>query len=370
MVRKTLLSLLLTIVLPMFSACSTTQTLTIGYAGGLTGTGSELAQSGMYGAILAVDQINEEGGVLGKKLILSIKDDQSDPQIALSVDQEFLQEGTSIIVGHMISGVASQSISYINEQHALLISPTIAADQWTGIDDAFLRLIPSNQTQAELIARNVLDVGVKRLAIIHSIANTAFSSAIIEWITDELTQNGGEIIEIIGYDPGFAEYRKIAENLKKVAAQGVIIISSADECADFAQNFTLAGYHPSIFLPTWAMTNDLITLGGSSVEGVYGVNYIHDGEHDGMYAAFAQSYVDKFGIQPTFSSVLAYEAIMVVADAISTTLSADPMVVKTEILRKSSYTFNNGTVRFDAYGDVIRPIYKLRVTNGKFESVP
>ena len=160
--RKTFLSLTLAILLLQFSACSTTQTITIGYVGGLSGTGSELAQSGMYGALLAVDQINEEGGVLGKKLVLSIKDDKNDPQTAFEMDREFINEGTSIIVGHMISGVAESALSYINRQHALLISPTIAADQWTGIDDNFLRLIPSNQTQAQLIAQNVLDVEIGR----------------------------------------------------------------------------------------------------------------------------------------------------------------------------------------------------------------
>ena len=368
--RKTFLSLTLAILLLQFSACSTTQTITIGYVGGLSGTGSELAQSGMYGALLAVDQINEEGGVLGKKLVLSIKDDKNDPQTAFEMDREFINEGTSIIVGHMISGVAESALSYINRQHALLISPTIAADQWTGIDDNFLRLIPSNQTQAQLIAQTVLDVGVKRVAIIHSIANTAFSTAIINRITDDLTQNGGEIVEIIGYDPANVDYRNIANQLKDIATQGVVIVSSADECADFTQNFGLADFHPAVFLPAWAMTNDLINLGGKSVEGVYGVNYIHDGEHEEDYAAFVGMYVEKYGLQPTFASVLAYESVWIVADAITSTLSADPMIVKKEILRESSYTVINGTVTFDSFGDMIRPIYKLRVTDGKFESLP
>lgn len=367
--RKTFLTLTLAILMPLFSACSTTQTITIGYVGGLTGTGSELAQSGMYGALLAVDQINAEGGILGKKLVLSIKDDKNDPQRALEMDQEFLREGTSIIVGHMISGVAQQAISYINQQHALMISPTIAADQWTGIDDNFLRLIPSNQTQAQLIAQNVLEVGVKRVAIIHSMANTAFSSAIIDRITDELTRNGGEIIEIIGYDPGNVDHREIANQLKEVMTQGVVIVSSADECANFAQNFRLVDFYPTIFLPAWAMTNDLINLGGKAVEGVYGVNYTHDGEHEENYAAFVTMYIEKYGLQPTFASVLAYEAVWIVADAITSTLSADPMIVKKEILRKSAFSLINGTFTFDPFGDVIRPIYKLRVTDGKFESI-
>ncbi len=368
--RKTFLSLTLAILLLQFSACSTTQTITIGYVGGLSGTGSELAQSGMYGALLAVDQINDEGGVLGKKLILSIKDDKNDPQTALQMDQEFLSERTSIIVGHMISGVAQQALTYINKQHALMISPTIAADQWTGIDDNFLRLIPSNETQAQLIAQNVLDVGVKRVAIIHSMANTAFSTVIIDRITDELTRNGGEIIGIIGYDPGNVDHRVIANQLKALTTQGVVIVSSADECANFAQNFRLVDFHPAMFLPAWAMTNDLMRLGGKAVEGVYGVNYIRDDARIQDFDGFVATYVDTYGLQPTFASVLAYEAVMIVADAITTTLSADPLIVKKEILRKSSYTLINGTFTFDSFGDVIRPIYKLRVADGKFEHIP
>jgi len=368
--RKTFLTLTLAILLPLFFACSTTQTITIGYVGGLTGVGSELSQSGMYGALLAVDQINAEGGILGKKLILSIKDDKSDPQTALSVDQEFLREGTSIIVGHMISGVATSVLPYLNDEHVLLISPTIAADQWSGIDDNFIRLIPSNRNQADLIAKSVLDVGIYRLAIIHSIANTAFSSAIIERITADLTHDGGQIMETIEYDPANVDYRNIANQLKEASVEGVVIVSSADECADFAQNFKLVDYKPAMFLPAWAMTNDLINLGGNSVEGVYGVNYIRDDSRISDYSTFVKKYEEKYGLKPTFASVLSYEAVRIVADAITTTLSADPQVVKREILRKSTYTLINGTFMFDSYGDVIRPIYKIRITSGKFETTP
>jgi branched-chain amino acid transport system substrate-binding protein len=75
----------------------------IGFVGGLTGKSSDLGIQGRNSVMLAVEEINSQGGINGRPLQLITKDDKQDPQTALKVDRELIDEGVITIIGHMTS---------------------------------------------------------------------------------------------------------------------------------------------------------------------------------------------------------------------------------------------------------------------------
>ena len=91
--KKIILVLITLTLLTLITACKKETTIKIGFANDLTSVASELGVSSMYGALLAIDDINSSGGINGRKVELIIKDDAGDPLTAVEVDNELIDEG-------------------------------------------------------------------------------------------------------------------------------------------------------------------------------------------------------------------------------------------------------------------------------------
>lgn len=352
------------------TTCKSDDSIKIGFAAGLTGTNSELGVNGMYGVELAVEIINSNGGIKGRKIDLIIQDDQSNPVIALEVDKKFVEVGCKAIIGHMISGVMDENIAYVNGQNIILISPTISTDLLSHKDDHFLRIIPSNITQAQLIAASLINQGVHRLAFLSTQNNASFTDIIKNEITKLIVSNDIEIVFSETYvSEGVIDYQTITQSLMDSKADGVVLLSSSFESANFAQLFALSHFQSKIFLPAWAMTNDLIQRGGTTVENLYGVNYFDFNSKQEKYVNFVSLFYNKYSFYPTFASMFSYEAMMILAEAMSYSKTLDASEIKTQLLSQSEFVGLQDSFRFNQYGDVDRKIYFYQIKNGRFIKV-
>jgi len=214
--RKILsLMIVLSLVFPYLAGCEKTNTK-IGYAGCLTGTNSELGVSGMYGALLAIEEINQSGGVKGKNLELVIKDDEDDIEKALKVDKELHKEGCIAIIGHMTSDMAELTVPYINENKILMISPTIAKASLSNIDDNFFRLIPSTEEQAKRIALEIRRQGINKVQILYSNQNSTFANCINYFLLEDLDSYrvSTEMLGGVSLEKKDEEYKQIIEKIE------------------------------------------------------------------------------------------------------------------------------------------------------------
>lgn len=90
-------------------ACSQ-EPILIGFSANLTGTYSDLGVQGRNGASLALERINEEGGVAGRKLRLLARDDGNTAQQARQADRDLIANGVVAIIGHMTSAQSQAAL--------------------------------------------------------------------------------------------------------------------------------------------------------------------------------------------------------------------------------------------------------------------
>lgn len=351
----------------IFSSCTQKPAVVIGFAGGLSSSSYDLGVSGMYGAMMAVEDINAKGGVLGKELKIVFKNDLNTPEGALIADKEFSNEGIGIIIGHMTSGVADVSVQYSNENGLLLISPTIAAVHMNQKDDSLIRLIPDNFTQADAIWSVFKFTQSKKIAIVLSETNYVFARQISDRIY-ESTQNQNVIVDTLLHK-GNQEEDVHEQSLQLISQgyDGIVLLLPAEQVANFAQHFRKFNYQPTVALPAWSMTSELHRLGGVSVEGFYSVNYVDFGSDNIMESEFVEAYSQRYGNAPTFASIQSYDAVQLAIDAMIRCGSDDPREVKEEILSGREYSGLGGFFEIDAYGDAIRSIHVFVTRNGGFQ---
>ena len=182
----------LMIVITTLIGCDRKKPIKIGFAGCLTGRLSDLGTAGRNGVMLAVEQINETGGINGRPVELIVKDDKQDPDVAIQVDKELIEEGVVAIIGHMTSAMSVAVVPLMNKEKMLIISPTTSTNELTGIDDYFFRIMPPNKAETDHLAHYTLNVmGLRKMVCVYDLSNLAFTEGWYRNFKSEFENRGG-----------------------------------------------------------------------------------------------------------------------------------------------------------------------------------
>lgn len=346
------------------------QPICIGFSANLTGSGSDLGVSGMYGAMLAVSIVNNNGGANGREIYLNIKNDKANPDIALASDRELISEGCPIIVGHMISSVTETVIPFINSSNYLMVSPTIATESLSKIDDNFVRLIPSNINQIIALSKLINRLDLNSFGILYDSNNQLFANTFVEWLDAETNGEVTQLNHILTFKSNEEiAYDNIIEELNNKKIKQLLIISSGDMVAKFAQNFNKRGIEIDVILPTWALSDALIIKGGNAVEGYSGINFYDINNQNLEYIEYKNQLLEQYNFNTTFSSIMAYEAVMLITEAIRSTKSIDPETLKQHIVKANTYNGLFNDLKIDHFGDAKRTIKMYRIVDRQFSEV-
>ncbi len=168
----------------------------IGYIGSISGKFSDMGKTCRDGALLAVEEINNRGGINGRKIKLEIKDDNSSPTMSLEMAKILASEGIKNIVGPFTSASAANILSYINSEEILTVGPVIAGDMMAEKDDYFIKMYPSTERfGTELGKLAAKDKKLKKLVTIIDENNKAYCEPIVEAFKKEVIFLGGKIVK-------------------------------------------------------------------------------------------------------------------------------------------------------------------------------
>jgi branched-chain amino acid transport system substrate-binding protein len=177
--------------------------LKVGFVGSLTGRYSDLGVAGRNGATLAVEHINEAGGIQGRLVELIVKDDKNDPDVAVQVDKELINEGVAAIIGHMTSSMSKAAVPLINEKQIVMVSPTTTTNDLTGLDDYFFRTsTPDLEQSRQLIRYTFNEQKLRTLAVVYDLSNPAYSEGWYHNAKAEFESLGGTFSTAVTFTSG------------------------------------------------------------------------------------------------------------------------------------------------------------------------
>jgi branched-chain amino acid transport system substrate-binding protein len=334
------------------ACCGEQPPLKIGFVGGLTGRVADLGVAGRDGALLAIEEKNQSGGIDGRKLELVAKDDQQDADRARQAIDELIKEQVVAIIGPMTSSMAMVIQPLINTAQAVTISPTVKTDQLSGMDDFFFRVTTPLSRNAEKVAAHAAnDLGQKKFAVAYDISNRAFTETWLRYFTNALEKNGGQVTfaEEFTSQPNL-RFLPIAENLLKTAPDGVLLLSNAIDTALLAQQIRKLGSEIPLYSSEWAFTTDLISFGGRAVNGMTSYHSFHADSREPRYLAFKERFTKRFGYAPAFATVLAYDATSYLIAALEKNPAREGL--KKTLLNIGAFSGLQSQVTVDQYGDV------------------
>lgn len=353
----------------LLAACQKPEPIRIGFVADLSGRNADLGVAGRNGVILALEQRNAAGGIKGVQLELIGADTRQDAETLKQVTTDMVAKKLEVIIGPMVSGAAMAMMPIVNPSRTILLSPTVTTTSLSGKNDNFLRVIDSTQTYARASAQyQFKTLGHRRIAVIYDMGNKAYSES---WLTDfrqTFEALGGQVLDHVAFTSGSnASFAELTAALLKPRPDAVLIIGNAVDAALICQQIHRQDSKQSMLLSEWPSTERFIELAGAAAEGVVGAQFINRVDTSDTYRSFRKAYVDRFGMEPGFAGLTAYDAALVVLEAYAQRKSG--VSIKDTILEIGTFQGVQGSVRIDAQGDAMRRTYLTVIHNGQFMSI-
>ncbi len=219
-------------------------TLTIGTLLPQTGSLAFLGPPEFAGVDLAVKEINEAGGVLGKP-VAKIDSDSGDTatNIASQSVDRLLSQNVDVVVGAASSGVSMTVIDKITGAGVVQISPANTSPDFTDYPDQglYFRTAPSDVLQGRILGNQIIEDGSATVGILA--LQDAYGTGLAENVEKSVTGANGEVVETIIYDPKAAEFTAEVSKLKGADPEAIVVIGF-DESAKVIQELVKQGIGP------------------------------------------------------------------------------------------------------------------------------
>ncbi|RFU22635.1 ABC transporter substrate-binding protein [Geodermatophilus marinus] len=221
--------------------------LVIGTLLPLTGNLAFLGPPEVAGARLAVQEINDAGGVLGLpvELVEGDSGDASTDTATQTVDR-LLQANVDAIIGAASSGVSLTVIDRITGAGVLQFSPANTSDQFTDYNDngLYFRTAPPDTLQARALADLVIEDGNNTVGILA--LNDPYGTGLAENLRQNLIDSGlsEDSIEYLTYDPQAANYDSEVQQMVDLNPDAIVVIGF-EESARIIEGLNSQGIGPA-----------------------------------------------------------------------------------------------------------------------------
>jgi len=344
--------------------CSKPEPLKIGFVGGLSGKVADLGVAGRNGATLAIEQANESGGIQGRMLELIVRDDKQDEKVAADVTRELVALKVPAIIGPMTSAMALAMLPVVANTVTLLISPTVTTTDLSHKDDSFLRVISSTTDYASKSALyQYQKLGRRKVVAIYDLNNRAYTENWLRDFRESFEARGGSVVRALGFNSAEkVSFTPLVEELLALRPDSVLIIAGAVDAAMICQQVRKLNSDMPMALSEWGATERLIELGGHATDGLLVAQFLDRGDTTPRFQAFRKAYQKRFGQEPGFAGLAAYDAANVVIAA----LMRDPehRQLKQTILATAKFQGAQQEITLDRFGDADRLTFMTSIRNG------
>lgn len=366
---KTLKTILFFLILAFLAGCGKQEPILIGFIGGLTGPNSDNGQAGLNGVTLAVEEFNRAGGANGRLVELIAKDDGQSPEKATASTKELVDAKVEAIVGPFTSAMAEVIVPIAGKAGIFEVSPTITSMDFYGKDDNLFRINRTTRENAIDYAKFLTKQGIKQISVAYDLRNKNFTESWLNEFKVAIVKEGGQVVLAVPYvSSSTTDFDQVVADMLKAQPQGLLFISGALDVARLAQQARRQAPDLPISASEWAATEQLIDLGGKVVEGLIIVqNYDRDDSSE-RFRQFSEAYFKRFQRYPGYSSVSAYDAAIVVLQALKNRKKGE--TVKAAALRSGPYPGLQQTITFDQNGDTPRKIFFTEIRDGQYKKLP
>jgi branched-chain amino acid transport system substrate-binding protein len=337
--------------------------ITIGALLPLSGEDFDEGLRALNGLQLAKAEINENGGILGRKLNIIVLNDKGDEEYVLQQYNILKKRGVAAIIGSSYSGVSKALAKEAAKDGIPVISPTASSPDVTKGHYNVFRAIFIDDYQAEVMAKFAKrSLKAETAVVLHNTTSNSFKQA-AEIFVESFENYGGKIIAVKSY-VSESEYKSILKEYSSNPPDVLYLPENYAPAAKFVNTVFELGMDSTYVLGSDAWDGILSHVSEPEArKRVYYTAPFSFDDPDPKVEKFVRSYFSTFDQMPLAGSACAYTSVHIVAEAIKKTggTKHDEIV---RAMKENELSMIIGNVKFDTDNNPRTNVYVIQIKDG------
>ena len=348
-----------------FGIARAAEPIKIGEIQPLTGKEAAFGQSAHKGVEIALEEINARGGLLGRPLAMATEDNQSKSGDSATIACKLISRDKVVAI---ISGGTSSNCLEIapicQTARIPFVATTATNPEVTEKRNYAFRVCFIDPFQGGVLAKFAREtLKAKRVALLTSVSSS-YSVGLSKVFRERFIALGGEIAVEQKYGEGDKDFRAQLTAIRAAAPDVIATTGNYTEGALICKQARDLGFTGPIVAGDGWEAPELIEIGGVAVDGSYYCSHYSSESTAPEVQAFVKKFRAKNGEIPDSMAPLAYDAVMVLAEAITRAGATDGPKLRDALAATKNFPGVTGRTTIDDQRNASKPAVILAVKNG------
>lgn len=341
------------------------------FYGPLTGSGQQYGLSMKAAVEIAQNDINEDGGILGRQLVIDYFDDQNDANEAVNIANKIVTEDKYSGVIGSFSTSCTMSASPIFEQAKIVnYTPSSSHSELSKSGNFVFQNYLTQAYESEKYAEYLYnDMGIKSVGIVY--VNNDYGNNVVEHFTKHFEELGGTITAAESFVPEQTlDFSPMITKVKESNPEAFYPVAFYEDTANILKQADGLDFKAeNLILTSSVMTQAVIDLSGELVEGAVILSAYPATPNNEKFERVLNEYSEKTGKAGDLYVMLAYDVTDQIATAIQETGSTDPDKVRDTLNNMKDYDALAGSYDMSEDGRALRQVFPVTVEDGQFVDI-
>jgi len=360
--QKHLMKSFYILIIFFFSNYAIAESISIAGIFSKTGAATSFNESSIVGLKIAVNEINNNGGVLGKKINLLIIDNKSTAIGSKKAAIQAINSNVKAIIGSVCSTHSLMAAKVAQKYETPMITNLSINDKITKIGSCIFRTCFTDFVQAKAISSIITkDLKLKTAVIIKNVCKD-YSIGLAEHFSYHFKKMGGKILFEISFINGNADLKNELEKIQLISPD-IIYIPCYCDCINIVKQIIKMNISSTLIGgESWGGDEFYNNIGKDIKEAYYCAHWtdeVANKKSKDFVSAYSKIYKLDQG------SLLSYDAFNILTNAIVTANSFKRKDICFELSRTHNYDGITGNISFNEFGDPLKNVIIIKIKNGK-----
>jgi branched-chain amino acid transport system substrate-binding protein len=332
----------------------------------LTGSAATVGEFQKNGIEIAISEINEMGGISGKKVEVVFGDSKNEGREGISVLRKMMDiDKVKIFLASQSGVVVPVATQIASHEDALLFVTISSVPGLTKLGDNIFRFFVTSENESRKMAEFTNDnLKVKNVGVFY--INDDFGLGGLNTFKESFKSYGGNIVWENSYEKTGSDFRTILQKAASIRNLEALYIIGYDRAFAIAvRQAREAGIKVPILSSIGMSVPEWINIAGASAEGVYvTATKFEPASNDSGIKAFVEKYNSQFGKDPNVLAAFTYDSFKLIIEAFSNGANTpQELAEKLKLIKKYEGTIGN--VNFDESREANIDLIIRKVVDGK-----
>ena len=339
----------------------------LGGIGPLTGPLAIYGVTSTNGSKLAFEEINKNGGILGKQVEYIVLDEKGDSTEAVTAYNKLVDEGVVALIGDITSKPSLAVAEVAAQDNLPMITPTGTQFNITAAGPNVFRVCFTDPYQGVVLAnfaKNNLNAKTAAVVVNNS---SDYSDGVAKAFVEQAEKLGLKVVAKEGYSDGDKDFRAQLTKILPTNPDVLVVPDYYEQVALITTQAREVGIKATFVGPDgWdgvAKTLDASAYG--AVENSYFTNHYSLQDQSPKVQNFLKAYKEAYNEEPSAFSALSYDAAYMMKAAIEKAGTTDKQAV-VDALKNLDYDGVTGHLTFDENNNPVKAVTVLKIVNGEY----